>query len=195
MPIIIIVAIMCLSIQPVPTGLLLSFLIGALLIIVGMGLFTLGADTSMTPIGSRIGTTLTKSKNLPLILFVSFILGVAITIAEPDLQVLAETVPHIDGKVLLITVGVGVGLFLAVCMLRTILGIRLKWLILAFYIIVFVLAAFADKNFLSIAFDSGGVTTGPMTVPFILALGIGVANIRSDKRRKRTVSVLSRYVR
>ncbi len=182
LPIIIIVAIMCLSIQPVPTGLLLSFLIGALLIIVGMGLFTLGADTSMTPIGSRIGTTLTKSKNLPLILFVSFILGVAITIAEPDLQVLAETVPHIDGKVLLITVGVGVGLFLAVCMLRTILGIRLKWLILAFYIIVFVLAAFADKNFLSIAFDSGGVTTGPMTVPFILALGIGVANIRSDKK-------------
>lgn len=161
---------------------MLSFLIGALLIIVGMGLFTLGADTSMTPIGSRIGTTLTKSKNLPLILFVSFILGVAITIAEPDLQVLAETVPHIDGKVLLITVGVGVGLFLAVCMLRTILGIRLKWLILAFYIIVFVLAAFADKNFLSIAFDSGGVTTGPMTVPFILALGIGVANIRSDKK-------------
>lgn len=182
LPIIIIVAIMCLSIQPVPTGLLLSFLIGALLIIVGMGLFTLGADTSMTPIGSRIGTTLTKSKNLPLILFVSFILGVAITIAEPDLQVLAETVPHIDGKVLLITVGVGVGLFLAVCMLRTILGIRLKWLILAFYIIVFVLAAFADKNFLSIAFDSGGVTTGLMTVPFILALGIGVANIRSDKK-------------
>lgn len=182
LPIIIIVAIMCLSIQPVPAGLLLSFLIGALLIIVGMGLFTLGADTSMTPIGSRIGTTLTKSKNLPLILFVSFILGVAITIAEPDLQVLAETVPHIDGKVLLITVGVGVGLFLAVCMLRTILGIRLKWLILAFYIIVFVLAAFADKNFLSIAFDSGGVTTGPMTVPFILALGIGVANIRSDKK-------------
>ena len=182
LPIIIIVAIMCLSIQPVPTGLLLSFLIGALLIIVGMGLFTLGADTSMTPIGSRIGTTLTKSKNLPLILFVSFILGVAITIAEPDLQVLAETVPHIDAKVLLITVGVGVGLFLAVCMLRTILGIRLKWLILAFYIIVFVLAAFADKNFLSIAFDSGGVTTGPMTVPFILALGIGVANIRSDKK-------------
>lgn len=121
-------------------------------------------------------------ENLPLILFVSFILGVAITIAEPDLQVLAETVPHIDGKVLLITVGVGVGLFLAVCMLRTILGIRLKWLILAFYIIVFVLAAFADKNFLSIAFDSGGVTTGPMTVPFILALGIGVANIRSDKK-------------
>lgn len=99
-----------------------------------------------------------------------------------DLQVLAETVPHIDAKVLLITVGVGVGLFLAVCMLRTILGIRLKWLILAFYIIVFVLAAFADKNFLSIAFDSGGVTTGPMTVPFILALGIGVANIRSDKK-------------
>ncbi len=180
LPIIIIVAILCLTISPVPTGLLLSFLIGALMIVIGMGIFTLGADTSMTPIGSRIGTTLTKSKNLPIILAVSFVLGVAITIAEPDLQVLASTVPHIDKIILLVTVGIGVGFFLAICMLKNILGIKLKWLLLISYVVIFVLAFLSDQDYLSVAFDSGGVTTGPMTVPFILALGIGVAKIRSD---------------
>jgi hypothetical protein len=159
---------------------MLSFLLGAVMVSVGMGLFSVGADTSMTPIGSRIGTALTKSRKLWLILLVSFLLGIAITVAEPDLQVLAETVPHIDGGVLLITVGVGVGFFLALSMLRILLGVRLRWLLLGFYGVVFVLAAFTDPNFLGVAFDSGGVTTGPMTVPFILALGVGVANIRSD---------------
>lgn len=181
-PIIIIVMIMCLTFAPIRTDLMLSFLIGAVLIIVGMGLFSLGAETSMTPIGTRIGTTLTNSRKLWLILFVSFLLGIAITVAEPDLQVLAETVPHINNGVLIITVGVGVGFFLMICMLRIIMGIRLRTLLLVCYAVVFALAAFTDVNFLGVAFDSGGVTTGPMTVPFILALGIGVANVRSDKK-------------
>ncbi len=180
LPIIVIVALLCLLVTPLPTGQLLGFLIGALFIIAGTGLFTMGADSSMTIIGNRIGSTLTKSKNLALILGISFALGVAVTVAEPDLQVLAETVPHIDGMVLILTVGIGVGFFLAVCMLRIFFGIKLKWLLIGFYVLVFVLAAFSDPNYLCIAFDAGGVTTGPMTVPFILALGVGVANIRSD---------------
>ena len=135
----------------------------------------------MTPIGNQIGTALTRTKNLPLILAVSFLLGFAITIAEPDLQVLAQTVPHISNTVLLITVGAGVGFFMSVCMLRILTGMRLRLLLIFFYAIIFLLAFFADKNFLGIAFDSGGVTTGPMTVPFILALGLGVSNVRSDK--------------
>ncbi|MDD2648381.1 MAG: DUF1538 domain-containing protein [Eubacteriales bacterium] len=171
-----------LSCAPVAPDLLLSFLIGAVFVIVGMGLFTLGADSSMSPIGSKIGATLTKSKNITLIIIASFILGAAITIAEPDLQVLAETVPHINSTVLLITVGVGVGIFLAAAIARIIFGVRLRVLLIVFYAVVFLLAAFTDRDFLSIAFDSGGVTTGPMTVPFILALGVGVANIRSDRR-------------
>ena len=173
LPILLIVGLLCLSVSPVSPDLLLSFFLGSILIIVGMGIFTLGAETSMTPIGNRIGTSLTKSRNLPLILLVSLVLGFSITIAEPDLQVLAETVPHINNTVLLVTVGLGVGFFLAVCMLRIIRGIQLRWLLLIFYGIVFALAAFADSDFLSVAFDSGGVTTGPMTVPFILALGVG----------------------
>ena len=161
--------------------LLLTFLVGALMLIIGMGLFSLGAEQSMTPIGNQIGTALTRTKNLPLILAVSFLLGFAITIAEPDLQVLAQTVPHISNTVLLITVGAGVGFFMSVCMLRILTGMRLRLLLIFFYAIIFLLAFFADKNFLGIAFDSGGVTTGPMTVPFILALGLGVSNVRSDK--------------
>ena len=182
LPIVLIVTLLCLGIAPTKPELLLCFFIGALMIVLGMGLFSLGAEQSMTPIGNKIGTALTKTKNLPLILGVSFLLGFAITIAEPDLQVLAETVPHIKNIVLLVTVGVGVGFFMSVCMLRIITGARLRWLLIGFYTLVFALAAFADRNFLSIAFDSGGVTTGPMTVPFILAMGVGVSNIRSDKR-------------
>ena len=182
LPIVLIVTLLCLGIAPTKPELLLCFFIGALMIVLGMGLFSLGAEQSMTPIGNKIGTALTKTKNLPLILGVSFLLGFAITIAEPDLQVLAETVPHIKNIVLLVTVGVGVGFFMSVCMLRIITGACLRWLLIGFYTLVFALAAFADRNFLSIAFDSGGVTTGPMTVPFILAMGVGVSNIRSDKR-------------
>lgn len=181
LPIVLIVVLLCLTVSPIPTGLMLSFLIGTLMIILGMGLFSLGAELSMTPIGNRIGTALTKTRKLPLILGVSFALGFAVTIAEPDLQVLAATVPHIDSAVLLVTVGLGVGFFLSVCMLRILTGIKLRWLLILFYAAVFILAGFTDAGFLAVAFDSGGVTTGPMTVPFILALGVGISHIRSDK--------------
>ena len=181
LPIVIIVALLCLLLIPLDSSLFLAFLIGTVMIIVGMGLFTLGTETSMTVIGSRIGAALTKSKKLWLILLVSFILGVAVTVSEPDLSVLAQSVPHIDNMVLIVTVGVGVGFFLTVCMLRIFIGVKLRWLLVAFYLLTFVLAAFADANYLSLAFDAGGVTTGPMTVPFILALGVGVANMRSDR--------------
>lgn len=181
LPIVAVVLLLSLTVSPLPTDLMLSFLIGTLFLVFGMGLFSLGAETSMTPIGNKIGTALTATKNLPLILGVSFALGFAVTIAEPDLQVLAETVPHISNYVLLITVGAGVGFFLSVCMLRILTGTKLRYILLGCYAVIFALAAITDLDFLGIAFDSGGVTTGPMTVPFILAFGVGVANIRSDK--------------
>ena len=181
-PIAAIVLLLCLCIIPMESELLLAFLVGAAFIILGMGLFSLGAEQSMTPIGNKIGTALTKTKKMPLILAVSFVLGVAITVAEPDLQVLAKTVPHIDSFLLLVTVGAGVGLFMAVCMLRIFTGAPLRLLLVGCYALIFFLAAFCDRDFLSVAFDSGGVTTGPMTVPFILAMGVGVSNIRSDRR-------------
>ena len=181
LPIALIVMVLCFFVTPVPTDLMLAFVIGTVMLILGLGLFTYGAEASMTPMGNYIGAKLTKSRKLLLILSVSFLLGVIITIAEPDLQVLANNVPHINSTVLILSVSVGVGFFLLLCMLRILLGIQLRWLLLFFYGIVFILAGLSDASFLSVAFDSGGVTTGPMTVPFIMALGIGVASIRSDK--------------
>lgn len=184
LPITLIVFVMCMLFVPVDSGLMLSFLFGAVMIIVGMGLFTIGSDLSMTQIGNHIGAKMTKTRKLWLILILSFALGVAITIAEPDLTVLATNTPAIDTGVLIIVVSVGVGFFLMLSMLRILLGIPLKWLLIVFYAVVFLLATFSDKDFLAVAFDSGGVTTGPMTVPFIMALGVGVASIRSDENAK-----------
>ena len=184
LPISLIVLFLCLFIVPVDSGLLLSFLLGTGMIIVGMCLFNIGADLSMTQIGNHIGARMTKSRKLWLITVLSFILGAAITVAEPDLQVLAKNAPGIDTMVLIITVSAGVGLFLVISMMRILFGIPIKWLLLLCYIVVFGLAAYSDPDFLSVAFDSGGVTTGPMTVPFIMALGVGVASIRSDEKAK-----------
>lgn len=184
LPITAIVLVLCLFFVPMDTGLLLSFLIASLMLIFGMGLFTLGAEMSMSRIGNYIGAKLTKSRKLALIFIVSFILGAAITIAEPDLQVLAANVPGINKTALILTVSAGVGIFLVLCMLRILFSISLRSMLLIFYAIVFGLAYFTSPDMLSVAFDAGGVTTGPMTVPFIMALGVGVASIRSDENAK-----------
>lgn len=151
------------------------FVIGALLIIIGMTLFTLGADLAMMPIGNSIGTYMTKKNNLLFAIIICLVIGVIITIAEPDLQVLSE---QLTSKVILYTVAVGVGIFLVVSLLRMVLKIQLKYILLGFYLLTFILAIFVPNEFLSVAFDSGGVTTGPMTVPFLMAIGLGLAGVR-----------------
>jgi len=182
LPVIWIVVILCLTIAPLPTDLMLCFLLGAVLVILGITFFNIGAESAMTPVGSYIGSAMTETRKLSLILAFSFFLGFAVTVAEPDLQVLAQTVPHISNSALVLTVGIGVGFFLTVCMLRILFNWRLRWLLMFIYSVIFALAAFADSSFLCVAFDAGGVTTGPMTVPFILAFGMGVSRIRSDRR-------------
>ena len=132
--------------------------------------------------GNLVGAKMTKSRRLWLILGLAFILGLVITIAEPDLQVLANQVPAIENNVIIWSVAVGVGVFLVIALLRIVLGIQLRWLLIGFYIVVFGLAMFVSPDFWAVAFDSGGVTTGPMTVPFIMALGVGVCAVRSDKK-------------
>ena len=181
LPITIIVLLLCFTVAPIPNNMLVSFLMGAVLLIVGMAFFTLGADTAMTPIGTKVGSCITKSRKVWMIVFVSFLLGVIITISEPDLQVLANQVPNIPNAALIGTVALGVGIFLVIAMLRILFGISLNILLIGFYIVVFLMAMFVPKNFWAVAFDSGGVTTGPMTVPFIMALGVGVSAIRSDR--------------
>ena len=184
LPITVIVALLCFALIPMDSGLMLSFLVGAGLLVLGMGFFTLGAEMSMSRIGNLIGASMTKSRRLWLIVLLSLALGAAITVAEPDLQVLATYVPGIDKGALVAAVSLGVGAFLVLCMLRILFSVSLRLLLIVFYALVFLLACFTQPGLLSIAFDSGGVTTGPMTVPFIMALGVGVASIRSDENAR-----------
>lgn len=181
LPIIGIVLVLCFTIAPISPSILLSFLMGAVLILVGMMFFTLGAEMSMTPMGERVGSCLTKSRKLGLIIFLGFLLGFIVTISEPDLQVLAGQVPAVPNMTLILSVACGVGAFLVIALVRMLFAIPLPPLLVVFYIVVFISAIFVPQDFLSVAFDSGGVTTGPMTVPFIMALGVGVSAIRSDR--------------
>ncbi len=181
LPITIIVFLLTITIAPLTPGTMMLFLFGAVLLIVGMGFFTLGVDMSMIPMGEGIGAELSKAKRIVLPLVICFVLGVVITIAEPDLQVLAEQVPSIPNLVLVWTVAIGVGLFLVVSQVRMLFKIPISFILLFFYAIVFLLTFFTPADFIPVSFDSGGVTTGPVTVPFIMALGIGMASVRSDK--------------
>ncbi len=181
LPIICIVLMLCFTIAPISSSILLCFLMGAVMILVGMMFFTLGAEMSMTPMGERVGSCLTKSRNLAMIIFIAFLLGFIVTISEPDLQVLAGQVPAVPNMTLILSVAFGVGVFLVLALLRMLFSMPLPPLLVLFYLLAFALAIFVPEDFLSIAFDSGGVTTGPMTVPFIMALGVGISAIRSDR--------------
>ena len=168
---------------------LITFSVGAVLLILGIGLFNLGADIAMTPIGTHVGAGLAKQRKLGLLLAVCFVLGMLITVAEPDLQVLAKQVSAVmNGTVLIYAVGVGVGAFLVVSILKIVFKRSLSQILMLFYMLLFALAlimAVSGKlNLLPMAFDSGGVTTGPITVPFIMALGVGVAGVLGDRKSK-----------
>ena len=181
LPITLIMLILNFTMAPMPFGVRGLFLVGAAFLIIGMGLFTLGADTAMMPMGEQIGAELTKSRRLGLLIVVCLIMGTMITIAEPDLQVLAAQVPSVPDVVLILCVAVGVGIFLVVALLRILFQWSLSILLIILYIGVFIIGAFTSESYLAVAFDSGGVTTGPITVPFILALGIGLSSVRGGK--------------
>ena len=168
---------------------LITFTIGAVLLVLGIGLFSLGADLAMTPMGAHVGSGLSKQRKLGLLLAVCFVLGMLITIAEPDLQVLANQVSAVmNGTVLIYAVGIGVGAFLIVAILRIVFRKSLSNILMLFYMLMFALALMLCVNdnmdLLPMSFDSGGVTTGPITVPFIMALGVGISSVLGDPRSK-----------
>jgi len=159
---------------------LITFVISSLFLIFGIAMFNLGADLAMTPMGEHIGAGLTKSRRISMLLLVCFLMGLFITIAEPDLTVLAEQVANvINGTTLIVFVGIGVGIFLLLSVLKIVFHKSLSSMLFYFYMILFAVACLVilngNEDFLSLAFDSGGVTTGPITVPFIMALGVGIA--------------------
>ncbi|MBQ7912717.1 MAG: DUF1538 domain-containing protein [Clostridia bacterium] len=165
------------------------FICCALALILGMALFNLGADIAMTPMGEQIGSGLSKSGKFNTLLIICLVMGVFITIAEPDLTVLARQVGDIvvGGKwALIIAIGMGVGIFLVLSILKVVFKISLSKMLTFFYALLFsivtLLIVQGKEGFLPLGFDSGGVTTGPITVPFIMALGLGVSTVLGDKR-------------
>lgn len=182
LPIAIFVFILGITITPISIWDLLRFLFCMGLIMFGIALFSLGAEVSMIPIGQKIGSTVAKSGKMWFILLCAFVLGTIITIAEPDLSVLADQVASVDKTLLIITVSVGVGLFLMLSILRNRFKISLALLLAITYTIVLILAFIVPQYFVPLSFDSGSVTTGAISVPFILAFGMGIASIKGSAK-------------
>ena len=181
LPIALIVFALSVTLVPTEPGNMLLFLIGVVFLVVGMSLFTAGAEMSMQPLGSKVGSTIAGSGKIWLIALISFIIGILVTISEPDLLILAD---QVNSTELVYIVSVGVGIFLMIAVLRIVFGISLTLLMIIFYVAAFIMAFYVSPSFLPLAFDSGGVTTGPMTVPFIMSIGAGVsaAKVSADNR-------------
>lgn len=183
-PIMAIVLLLGFTIVPLDKVMLLRFIIGGLLLILGLTIFLVGVELGIQPMGERCGAELTKKKSLMLLLIVAFLIGFIVTVAEPDIQVFALQVKNffsfVNKDVFTFVIAGGVGVFITIGLLRTVLNISIKWILFILYVFLFLVTMLAPKSFVGIAFDSGGATTGPMTVPFIMALGLGVSAVRSD---------------
>lgn len=185
-PIVALVIILQLILFDNPLHHVLQFVIGAVMVSLGLGIFLLGVKVGLMRLGDLVGSELPQRVSFPLLVFFVLLLGIAITVAEPDVQVLAQQVAYVSdngvSKSVLVTfVGVGVGLFLAIAAARVLLGIPMGYLLVSGYLAVFALSYFVPPAFVPVSFDSGGVTTGPMTVPFIMALGVGLTSVIGGK--------------
>ena len=187
-PVMLIVLILGLFIVPIDKTLLCGFIVSGILLTLGLTIFLLGVDLGIQPMGERTGAALTNKKNLFLLLSCAFVIGFIVTAAEPDIQVFASQVknhfPSISKPVFTIAIATGVGLFITIGLLKTVLNWSLKWTLFIFYVILFTILTFVSDSFVGIGFDSGGATTGPMTVPFIMALGLGVSSVRATNDNK-----------
>lgn len=187
-PVMVIVLILGLFIVPIEKTLLCGFFVSGILLTLGLTIFLLGVDLGIQPMGERTGAALTNKKNLFLLLSCAFVIGFIVTAAEPDIQVFASQVknqfPGISKPIFTFAIATGVGLFITIGLLKTVLNWSLKWTLFIFYVILFAILVFVSDNFVGISFDSGGATTGPMTVPFIMALGLGVSSVRATNDNK-----------
>lgn len=186
MPVAVLVIVLQLILFEQPGPIVVQFIVGVVLVALGLGLFLLGVKVGLLPLGEMIGSELPQRGSVMLMLLFTFLIGFVATAAEPDVRVLAHQIAtvsdgEINNKVLIAFVSLGVGLFMAVAALRVLLGVPISYIILVGYTMVFILSAFVPDQFVPISFDSGGVTTGPMTVPFILALGVGFTSVLGGK--------------
>ena len=183
LPIVGVVLILNFTIAPLGDS-LVPFLLGAVLLVLGLSLFLAGTDIGMVPIGEKLGSVLAHKRNVSLMLIIGFIIGFGVTLAEPDVTVLASQVhslnPAINQQFLVVMIALGLGIFVDIGLLRIFKQYPLKWVLIGFYLIVFVLVAIAGQSMASIAFDASGATTGPLAVPFLLALGLGVSSATKE---------------
>ena len=186
-PVVILVVILNFTLTPVPTELFFQFIIGALAIILGLAILLLGIDNGVLPFGEQMGLSFLKSNKIWYVVFVGFLLGFFVNIAEPDLQVLANEVTEVMGgfipmMVILVTVSIGTGVMLASGITRIVKSFRLNILFMFVYGAIAVLSIFASSDMMAIGFDASGATTGALTTPLVLALSLGVASLKKDSR-------------
>ncbi|TFJ92927.1 DUF1538 domain-containing protein [Lentibacillus salicampi] len=186
LPIAIVITVLQFTIIWLPMEAFVQFLIGVLFVGIGLILFLLGVNVGLVPVGEMVGSALSKTKKIWIIVLFGFLLGMVVTFAEPDVRVLSSQIDSVSGgaipqSILIMSVALGVGIFVALAMLRIVFNVSIVYLLAGGYALVFLVAAFAPSNFVPISFDAGGVTTGPLTVPFILALGVGVATVIRGK--------------
>lgn len=179
-PIIVLVLVLNYTVAPMPLWSMFLFLVSAFIMTLGITLFNLGVDVSLIPIGEHIGSTMVKTRKLPFIIVLTFVIGIFISMAEPDLLVLAGQINGVPDSTIIITVSIGVGLALVGAFLRILFQLPLSYILIGCYMAAFILSAFTGKEFVSVAWESGGVLTGPIVVPFVMALGLGLAYIRGD---------------
>lgn len=187
LPITLIVLILHFTISPLEPDMLVAFLIGSALVILGLTIFLFGIDQGLEPIGQGVGNTITRSNSYAVLLTFSLILGFFISYAEPDLHILAKQVASVtsgqfDNTLLVVAVSIGIGVMMTLGMLRILKGVRLKYVFAGAYLLIFILSQFSSADFLAIAFDASGATTGAVTVPFMLALAAGVSALKKDSK-------------
>lgn len=186
-PVALIITILNFILIKLPMEVFVNFIGGTILVIIGFILFLTGVKIGFLPLGEMIGSKLVSKGNLWIMILISFILGFVVTFAEPDVQVLAMQIDEVSGGTvdklfIILSISLGVGIFLAFAIFRIFLQVKIVYLLLIGYAIVYILAIFTSPDYLAVAFDAGGVTTGPMTVPFILSLGVGVAAVAKGRK-------------
>ena len=185
-PVTFVVVLLQLVIMQLPWAVFSQFMVGVIMVTAGLILFLLGVNYGLLPVGELIGSILPRQGKVWMVIFFGFLFGFVVTVAEPDVRVLAMQVDLVSGgdissRLLIYTVALGVAIFVGLAMTRIILNIPLIYLLGAGYGLVFLIAAFTPPRFVPVSFDAGGVTTGPLTVPFVIALGVGVASVMGGK--------------
>lgn len=190
LPVTVLVTVLQFTIVKLPMQLFLKFIGGSIMVMLGLILFMIGVKAGFIPVGELIGSALVRKGKLWLIMLFGFILGFVVTIADPDVQILAKQVNDVSkGEIsrlaLIIPVAIGLGVFLSIALTRIFVNVPIKYIFIIGYLLTFIIGIFAPSEYFAVSFDAGGVTTGPMIVSFIVALGVGVTSVTSKKGASR----------